>query len=508
MGPPGWAGFFYEVEMNLKELRDMVGNILDYNPNVTAYNAELNKVINEVYLNFYLSQPWTFAQQTLDVYSNPDTTDTSCTISQNTASGAFKNVIVGCTNIAAIKKEGLINHEGDTLLITNAANSDDNGLYVIDKIDLPGTNVYVSKLSSNLQQVNWKSGGLVADTITAVAKAYYLRMPKDCSQILSVGIRNVDEAGSGVGNALGHAYEISRKRDEELDLRLDETGTPVNWVPYDMDPNGMQDATAYVPRANRDFDVEAVANATGWPVGTYEFKMSFVWRGIEGPLSDAQELVIGSNEIPRFNTNNTTTHGIHGRRKKFYVRIKSVLGKDGVTTFSEDFYRDLSGMYVDSAPITSFPYAMADDDNTAYTWPQSSIEIATLADLMNVPRAKAEIHTRWRIRLFPRPSVITPIRVRYIAYPIELQDDYDTPNTPHDTHRYLVYRACQEFFIKHDNQAKAMYYEKKADKELQQIENKHLTQRSAYYIKEGFKSGPLRVRPFQTLTKTTGADGA
>ena len=68
MGPPGWAGFFYEVEMNLKDMRDMVGNILDYNPNVTAYNAELNKIINEDYLNFYLSQPWTFAQQTLDVY--------------------------------------------------------------------------------------------------------------------------------------------------------------------------------------------------------------------------------------------------------------------------------------------------------------------------------------------------------------------------------------------------------------------------------------------------------
>ena len=88
MGPPGWAGFFYEVEMNLKDMRDMVGNILDYNPNVAAYNTELNRIINEVYLNFYLSQPWTFAQQTLDVYSHPDTTDTAATIAQNTTSGS------------------------------------------------------------------------------------------------------------------------------------------------------------------------------------------------------------------------------------------------------------------------------------------------------------------------------------------------------------------------------------------------------------------------------------
>ena len=217
MGPPGWAGFFYEVEMNLKDMRDMVGNILDYNPNVAAYNTELNRIINEVYLNFYLSQPWTFAQQTLDVYSHPDTTDTAATIAQNTTSGKFKNKILNCTNIAKPFREGLINHEGDFLVISNAAESDDNGLYVIDKVDLPNTSLHVSKLSSNLQHVNWKSGGLSADTITAEAKAYYLRMPKDCSQILSVGIRNIDEAGSGRGNALGHAYELTRKRDEDRD---------------------------------------------------------------------------------------------------------------------------------------------------------------------------------------------------------------------------------------------------------------------------------------------------
>jgi len=33
------------------------------------------------------------------------------------------------------------------------------------------------------------------------------------------------------------------------------------------------------------------------------------------------------------------------------------------------------------------------------------------------------------------------------------------------------------------------------------IDNKYLTQRSAYYIKEDFISGPLRVKPYQTLTK-------
>jgi hypothetical protein len=47
----------------------------------------------------------------------------------------------------------------------------------------------------------------------------------------------------------------------------------------------------------------------------------------------------------------------------------------------------------------------------------------------------------------------------------------------------------------------AAFYEKKAEKELMKIDNKYLTERSAYFIKKAFISGPLRVKPFQRLTK-------
>ncbi len=60
--------------MNLKEMRDFVGNILDYTPDVNAYNEELNRIINEVYLEFFVSQPWYFSQKTLDTYTIPDAT--------------------------------------------------------------------------------------------------------------------------------------------------------------------------------------------------------------------------------------------------------------------------------------------------------------------------------------------------------------------------------------------------------------------------------------------------
>ena len=85
--------------------------------------------------------------------------------------------------------------------------------------------------------------------------------------------------------------------------------------------------------------------------------------------------------------------------------------------------------------------------------------------------------------------------------PHGLSDDYDKPACPDDTHRYIVYRVCSEVFMKHNNPDMADHYDRKAEKELLKIDNKYLTQRSAYYIKENYISGPLRVKPYQTLTR-------
>jgi len=89
-----------------------------------------------------------------------------------------------------------------------------------------------------------------------------------------------------------------------------------------------------------------------------------------------------------------------------------------------------------------------------------------------------------------------------------LDDDHDQPETPIDTHRYIVYRTLEEMLFKHNQDVQSAYYAKKAEKELQKIEERYLTQRSAIYIKDNFRVGPSRLTPFRTMTKTLGADGA
>jgi hypothetical protein len=500
--------------MNLKEMREMVANILDYNPDVKAYNKEINRILNEVYLEFMTTQPWTFTQQTLDVYTIPDTTQTDLVITPKTTDGLNVNKITGVnltTGIGQTFNSGQMSHEGSILKIEADEDSLNNGIYSLDKIDVtPGNeSAYVSKISGNRPIVNWK-GGAGARTVTGTAQQRYLVMPKDCCQILSVGIRNHEEAGAG-SNALGHIYNLTRRRDEELDLRFDLTGTPTDWVAYDQAPNGYQDYTHFIPRAGKDFKVELSTVSPGWPQGTYEWKMAYVWHGIEGPLSDPFELTISeSNKRPLFGTLDTTNLGIEGLKKRMYVRLKSINGVDS-NLYEEEYYRDLGDLWFDNySNVGSGQSAgfIIDDATTSVAWPQSDLAVDRIDILRTIPRLHHPTSSRWRIRLYPRPTVETPIRVRYVSLPAELIDDHDQPKCPIDCHRYIVYRALEEAMSKHDNDDKAIIYQRKADKELQKIEERHLTQRSALYIKGNMKQGPMRIRPYRKLNKVFGADGS
>ena len=157
----------------------MVANLLDYNPNVKAYNEEINRLINEEYINFFMTQPWEFAQRTVDIYTKPDATDTAAQINKNATAGKWTNVITVAPNITQVSGDGNLNHEGSMVVVSDASDADDNGLYIIDSIDFGNNKFYVSKVSSNRNRVNWQSGqGLGGgDVITATAKEFYLNMP-------------------------------------------------------------------------------------------------------------------------------------------------------------------------------------------------------------------------------------------------------------------------------------------------------------------------------------------
>jgi hypothetical protein len=95
-----------------------------------------------------------------------------------------------------------------------------------------------------------------------------------------------------------------------------------------------------------------------------------------------------------------------------------------------------------------------------------------------------------------------PVRIRYIRKAQSLIENEDTPESPPATHRYLVYRSCEELFTKHNALPQAQLYKKKADDEERKMAAQWLTQRAASYVKRGFGIGAGEVyKPFRRLTQ-------
>jgi len=58
--------------MNLGELINQVGNILDYNPEVPEYREEVRSTLNDIYLSLFSDRKWKWAQKETKVWAFAD----------------------------------------------------------------------------------------------------------------------------------------------------------------------------------------------------------------------------------------------------------------------------------------------------------------------------------------------------------------------------------------------------------------------------------------------------
>lgn len=405
--------------MNLSEMRSMVGSIVDYDPNVQTYRDEVNRILNQIYLEFFTDRPWSFAQDTVELQVYKDVSDSTGTLAAgaNTVNVATANLFV------ASWMQGMILEIGST--------DNDNGEYVIQKV-VSGTQVILE---------DFTAVDTVAGTAAITVKQRYVDMPSDCVMPVSVGIRNV------IQGPHTHFYALSRLRDEQLNLLLSITGLPTDWVLYD-DFNVRQPVTPPT--------LGLAAGATFTEVGTYYAKYTFVEGTRESaPSPEASIEVTGSTEI---NATNLHTTGLNsGTLKRLYVR----------TAASKAFYH-----------VTN-----ADVAETATGENNLALDATYLSKGVRLPENGGNYQ---RIRLYPRQDTDYLINIRYLKRPDLLIEDSDVPDFPVVHHRYLVYRACQELFVKHDNLQHSEMYRKKADGELLKIEQRFLTSGAQMWVKEAF----------------------
>jgi hypothetical protein len=417
--------------MNLAEMRAMVGSIVDYDPNVQTYRDEVNRILNELYLDFFTDRPWKFAQETEEVQVYKDVTVTDGVINLN------QNTITSASNPFLDWMEGAI------VEIRNADDAN-TGEYVIAK-STTGI-LYLEGFSSTENKPN----------VTAVIKQRFIDMPEDCSEVLSIGIR------SPISGTQAHFEYLSRARDEELSLLLSSTGLPTDWLIYD-------DVTMTQPVLAPE--LAAVGGATWSTAGTYYARYTFVHKNKESAPSPEVEVTtsLAGFVLNLTNIQNTGTNS--GIFKRCYLR----------TTTNNAFYQ----------------VSNADVDETTLLVNDLDLAVDHLANGRRLPENDGHYK---RVRLYPRQDTDYLVEVRFVYRPDRLIEDTDVPEFPPDHHRYLVYRACQELFVKHDNLQHSELYRRKADAELVRIQNLYLSESAGYWIKQGYRETTLKYQTSTSLT--------
>lgn len=481
--------------MNLKDLRNFVSNILDYNPDVSAYKQEVTSVLNRIYISHFTARPWEYAQKQVKLAAYTDITidgvatagaavlsrngvvnSGAVVINPSTESWVQQGVI--CEIVTpSTAFDGTVYPAGKEFIIATRADGagPTSVLYLIDPVMDPASSPFNDCLVR---------GPVGADLpVKVIFKHRHLTLPPDLVDILYFGLR-----GRGVG-VRQPFFNLPKFYDEAYNLNLDIVARPTDWIMGEP-------LTIRTPITEPSLLVGG--RPTSVPVigeyrGAYVFEPTGPWDPLIVKPQSAPIFTTATqvNAIPAslemLNMEQTDTNPYPtwtrktGLYKKIYIKQPA----------SNKFF-EYDGTTVDVDQVNSNTLA------------PNGLDIG-LGDPTAMPNLDVDSDGLYQTaRLYPRQSEDYEINIRYLYRPTIMEDDHDVPATPKDTHLFLAYMAISEIFYKHSDLTQGRLYEQKAQKELLKIENKYLHQRDSLHIKGAWKStGVLYGRPFQKITRVT-----
>ena len=425
--------------MRLVDLRDMVANIVDYDPSVDTYRNQITNLINDAYYRLFSTKPFTFAQkeEIVNAYA-----DVSLSVITSNPVTSLLSITTG-----------------------NAASHWEGQIIEIDGVE---------------HSIAWvKSAGEVyltaipdltaATTYSAKVKFRYLDLPQDCIAIMNVAKRSMTLTPQEPGMFTA----LARYEDEYYNLPLDEVNLPHYWIPAD-------EFHVTAPRG-----VGAIVPSTGGAVNTVYVAMSYVFAGRESALSAPTEVTTTAANGGILTITFDVLPNESGYYRKIYIStptknwkgdraIRTTAGSGALLLINPQTNPGVYGMpdFDDAWEFQSYPYTASDG-------------------------------TTQRIRLYPRQDKDYNITVRYMYRPKPLVNDNDTPEFPSSSHQMLGYMALKEIFVKLDNLPQANLYERKAAQEMLKLEQRYLTQIPRRFVKRGMVDGRLSPLPLYTpLTHT------
>ncbi len=440
--------------MNLSQMLSMAGSILDYSPDVPTYRAELRRFINEAYRGLFSNDVWLFAQREDHIEIQPDVSVTGMSF----VLGPSGNVQMQDPLGRALFREWMAGAIIEITAGTGGGAFPTLPVEVQVRIFIDADNLILeAKDGQDLSGLSFAGTG-----VAATIKQRYVDMPIDCVDVMSVTLRYPSQERQPF-------YNLTRWEDEAWMLNMDLVARPTNFILAEdvvVPPPVIQPACVNlgvvanaVPVAG-DFDVVYVHNLGNRQSAPSPNSTVTTFGATDG---------MGVSGMQNNGVDNST-----GLRKQVYMR----------TPQSDAFYK------VDD-PASPESVTVSNGSGAGLGIPAS----------YQVPGRRLPEHDGIykRIRMYPRQDEALTITVRYLARPPRLLDDSDVPGFPPEYHQLLVFRCCEQLFIKHGNGPLAELYRERGDAVLARMQKRYKTTRSQMLVKGDFAQSTTMARPWRTL---------
>lgn len=432
----------------------MAGSILDYSPDVPSYRAELRRFINQAYKELFSNDVWLFAQREDHLTIYPDLSIEGLSI----VIGADGNAQLQDPLGRALFRPRMA---GYIIEFTESGGPVAAPFELQVRIVMDGNNLVLE--DKNGRDV---SGASYAGTgMNVTIKQRYIDMPLDCVDVLSVTLRYPSQERQPF-------YNLTRWEDEAWMLNMDLVARPTNFV---LAEDVIVPAPVITPVLN---NLGAVANAVpvagDWDV-VYVHSLG---ERLSAPSPNSTMVSFSATDgMSVSGMQNNGSDDSTGLQKKVYVRSPD----------SDAFYEVQTPQVKESVTTTGSPNGLA-------------ISASYQLSQYRMPEHEGIYK---RIRMYPRQDEELTITVRYLGRPFRLLDDGDIPMFPPEYHQLLVFRCCEQLFIKHGNGPLAELYRERAEAVLARMQKRYKTTRSQMMVKGNFMQSTTMARPWRTLRHLT-----
>ena len=260
--------------MRLVDLRNMIANIVDYDPAVETYRQQITDLINDAYFRLYTVKQFTFAQKEKVIK-------------------AYKDVEVNVTSAGT--PSGVLTFPA----ITPMPSHWEGQIIEVDGVEYE---IAWVENTTTLHLTTDTPSFATATTFAAKVKFRYLDLPSDCVSILNVAKRSMTLTPQEPGMFIA----VARYEDEYYNLPLDEVNLPNYWVPADE---------YHVSTPRSVLSVTSSGTGTGTNI-TLNVSMSYVYAGRESSLSSSTSI---TTDKPTLQVTFTQLPNRTGYYRKIYV---------------------------------------------------------------------------------------------------------------------------------------------------------------------------------------------